>query len=108
VKSAKISLPFSEKHALPSSGSKVRANVQYEAGKKLCLACSQTLKMAAICHFEKPTDYIRTTQRHTAENRHLHTRRCEDLKSYIYIYIYIRFLVRLSRPQGNSAIGRIR
>jgi hypothetical protein len=47
---------------------------------------SSTLEMEAICSSETSVETQRTTRRHIPEDDILHKHRCENLKSYIFIY----------------------
>jgi hypothetical protein len=49
---------------------------------------SSTLKMEAICSSETSVDTQRTTRRYIPEDDTLHNHRCENLKSYMFIYIF--------------------
>jgi hypothetical protein len=48
-----------------------------------CFAYSSTMKTEATCSSETSVDFQRTTQCYIAEDRTLHTHRCENLKSYM-------------------------
>jgi hypothetical protein len=52
---------------------------------------SLTLKMESICSFETSVDTQQTTrtQRYNPEDNTLHNHHCENLKSYIIIYVLI-------------------
>jgi hypothetical protein len=50
---------------------------------------SSTLKMEAICSSEMSVDIQRTTRRYIPEGSTLHNHRCENLKSYIVLHLFM-------------------
>jgi hypothetical protein len=56
-----------------------------------CLTHSSTLKMEATCSSYTEVDFQRTTRRYTPEDRTLHDHRCENLKLYTAVWIFIKF-----------------
>jgi hypothetical protein len=53
-----------------------------------CSAYFLTLKMEAICSSEKSVHFQWTTRRYIPEDRTLHNHCCENLKSYIFLFIF--------------------
>jgi hypothetical protein len=67
----------------PSSESKIsQARIQQEAGGKLCLAYSPTMKIVVICSAETSVEFQHTTWLYIPEDKILHNQRCENLKFY--------------------------
>jgi hypothetical protein len=69
----------------------IRGPRQPPAHARSSLTDSCTLKMKIICSSETSLHTI-STRRKIPEDDILHSHRCENLKSYIYQYIYMRIL----------------
>jgi hypothetical protein len=52
-----------------------------------CLACSSTLEREVTWSSETLVDFQRTTLHYIPEDRTLHNHRCENLKSYLSVYV---------------------
>jgi hypothetical protein len=60
--------------------------------------------MEAICSSETSADFQRTTRRYIPEDRTPHSRRCDNLKSYIWVANFVRSLFRSTRHRRKDII----
>jgi hypothetical protein len=78
----KVNRRFGGTDYLHSQGRRIsQASNQYEAGSK------QSPKMEATCSSETLVDFQRTARRYIPQGRTLYNHRCENLKSYVSVYL---------------------
>jgi uncharacterized membrane protein len=66
--------------------------------------------MEAICSSEKSIDFQRTTRRYIPEDRTLHNHRCENLKSYVLLTLYIVYfalMMVIKYSEGDMTFSSI-